>query len=159
MNPFAGLAAPPVEEGPAAVETWAAQLAARALHAAEQGTDPARTRWVSRQLRRLGQMKDKARHSYKLCQALAEYRGQTVPLCAEDPPAEPLALVVWAYFRLAHILHAAATDPAPLFDQEVAARWSLGTEAAATLGYLPQTQQLRALAAALREEACAGPRP
>jgi hypothetical protein len=157
VNPFAGCPAPPLQADPVAVEAWAAQLGALALRGAEQGEDLARVRWVVRALRRLGQLKDKARHSYKAVQLLAVHQGEAVDLLGEEQPQQPEAMVAWAYYRLARILHEAAT--AHEFDEAAAIRWGLIADAAATLGYVPQAQAIDALTDRLEQEAHAGRGP
>lgn len=158
-NPFAAAPAPPCAEGPAAVEAWAADLGATALEAADAGQDVARVLWVARGLRRLGQLKDKARHSHKAVAVLREFKDVEVDLLSEERPAHGVALVAWAYFRLARALHEAATAPVP-WDELAVARWGPVVEAAAALGFLPQVQAIRALTALLREDdAGARPRP
>lgn len=155
-NPFAGLRAPPLDEGPPAIESWGAEVGAMAVEAAQRGQDPGRVRWVHRAVRKIGQLKDKSRHSWKMCQALAEFRGEEVDLRAEERPAVAVALPAWAYFRIAVAIHAAATAPA--WDEAAEAHWSLIVEAAASIGYCPQVQQLRDLKDRLLEEAGASNR-
>lgn len=156
-NPFADLRAPPLDEGPPAVESWGATVAAMAVEAAQRAEDPARVRWVHRAVRKLGMLKDRARHAHKACEALAEFRGEEVDLCADERPTVAVALPAWAFFVIARAIHVAATAPA--WDEATEAHWSLIVEACASIGYTPQVQQLRALKDRLLEEAGASNRP
>lgn len=157
-NPFAAVPAPPVGEGPAAVEAWGARLGAIALEAAERGEDVVRVLWVTKTLRRLGQLKDRARHSWKAVELLRQLRGERIDLASEARPEQAVAVVAWAYNRLALALHQAATW-AGAWDEEAEASLGPVAEAAASLGYLPQVQAIRELMAHLRKEAAgAGPR-
>jgi hypothetical protein len=133
---IAAMPVPPIAKGVVAVEEWAAELGARCLVAAERGEDLARVRWLQKGLRKLGQLKDKARLSWLACGLLRQYEEIEVDLEGETRPAQALGVVAWAYYRLAKVLHAIATDPDPL-SPEKAQLANLIIEAAATLGYLP----------------------
>ncbi len=151
-NPFEGFPEPPLTGTPVDVEAWGAQLGAVALEAAGRGEDPCRVAWVVKSLRRLGQLKDRARHSAKAVVILREFRKEHVDLLSDERPAHVVAVVAWAYYRMARTIHEAATSSAA-WGEEAEARFSPIVEAAAALGYLPQVQAIRELTARLRKEA------
>jgi hypothetical protein len=116
---------PPVNEGAKAVEAWGASLAALVLLAAEKGPSP-RIRWVHNALRKLGHLKEKARHAYKAALAL------DIDLVGDVPPTASICLAAWAYYRLARAIHEGATSAK--WDVEAFDRLSLVIDAAASVG-------------------------
>lgn len=97
-----------------ACEPWVAAVNLRAVQAASAGVDAERVRIVRGCVRKIGQLRDKARRSEKATELRRLRRGVVVDLCSEEPPFDdPIPACAWAFLRLCSVLHAVCDDPDP----------------------------------------------
>lgn len=140
---FADVAAPPL--GVAAIEAWASGLNLRAAVAAEEAVEESGPRvvFVVGVCRELGRLSVKAARSEKAMRLRRLRLGEDDTIDEDVPPvSDPVAAVAWAYARLAHLAHEAATSPSWRPDgRKVAA-----AKALAGAGFLPCNADLRAVA-------------
>ena len=139
---LAAIPAPPIGDINT-VESWATRAAFAVTIAGREGEDPDRLRVVRKALRAVGQLRDKARRSFKATELLKIRFGESFDLISEVPPASPIPGAAWAYFRVAVLAHQAMTarNPHPLADQ---------IEDMATIGFVPAKGAIDELTASLR---------
>lgn len=148
-NPLREVAPPPVAEGVEAVLAWAQALQAQAAAAARRGQDLARVRTVTRAVKKLGQLGQKALRSEMAVAARKAYEGRGAEVLGEDPPSgDSVAVPAWAFLLLARVVHQLATmDP---FD---GAQLADATEALAVVGYVPPSAEIDRLIERLEDPA------
>ena len=141
---FRDLPAPPTR-GVSAVEAWAAGVNLRAgvgLSSASPAELP-RLLSVASIARELGRLKDKAARAEKALtlRRLRLREPDAIDLGA-PPFDDPIAIVLWAFHRLAALAHEAACLPSWRLDERLLA----SVKALAASGFLPCNQELRAVA-------------
>lgn len=105
-----GVPPPPLNnsiDGIAAVESWAARVAAVACtRLPELGDDQIKA--LRKAVQAVGKLKDKGLRSAKAVVLLRLRDASAVDAVRADPPAEEVALPAWAFFRSATALHQVA---------------------------------------------------
>ena len=99
-----GLRCPPPTGSVAEAVAWAAGVQARAAVAAAAGREPERVRAITSVVKDLGKLKGQANDSELVVKALLHYKGTVIDVHGDDPPAEPEAIAVWAWWRLVALL-------------------------------------------------------
>lgn len=141
---------PPLGEGVAAVEAWAAGVNLRCAVAAETATDDELPRLQAALgiLTRMGRMREKAGHNADAVEARRLRLGEIVDLAADTPPAcDAVAAVVWSFFRLARLLHVVCSSPSWRPDRSL-----LAVSFLATAGFLPVKRQVSEIVDRIRAE-------
>lgn len=145
---FADLPPPPLTDGVAACETWAAKVALVCAQRIDAGTDLERAALIAACCKRLGQLAPKAARSEHAAYLSEHGMGQPVDLLADEPPlAHPLCGVAWVFFRLCRLTHRivaaeARTDPQYLL---------LALNVLSVAGYLSCKGELRRLLDQIKE--------
>lgn len=137
---FAALTPPPAKDV-AAVEAWAAGLNLRAAVGLETADDEEAVRLVAvvTMVRELGRLSAKALRSEKALELRRLRLGEGIELDPVAPPFDdPVAIVLWAYLRLAQLAYDAATSPTWQPDGRLAA-----VKALASAGFVPCNAELR----------------
>lgn len=119
---FADVTPPPISEGVAAVEAWAADLNLRSAVAAETASaaEQVRLAAVGSILQQAAKVRIRAETSEKVCKLrrLRLFEGEALSL-DRPPVGDPVAIPAWAFVKLAALAHAAATDPGWLPDERL----------------------------------------
>lgn len=145
---FADLPPPPLADGVAACETWAAKVALVCAQRIDAGADLERAALLAACCKRLGQLAPKAARSEHAAYLSEHGMGQPVDLLADEPPlAHPLCGVAWVFFRLCRLTHRiisaeAQTDPQYLL---------LALNVLSVAGYLSCKGELRRLLDQIKE--------
>lgn len=109
---LAAVPAPPVSGGVAACEAWAASVNLRAVQLVQLGHEAERVKLIRSCVRKIGQLRVKARRSEKACELRMLTKRIKVDYLAEHPPTEdPLASCAWSYLQLCQVLHRICTQP------------------------------------------------
>lgn len=141
---------PPPGSGVAAVEAWAAGLNLRAATGLETATaeEAPRLAAVVGIVRECGKLKDKAARAEKALK-LRRLRldGDDVVDLASPPYDDPVAIVVFAFHKLAALAHDAATSPDWQPDGRLAA-----VKALSSAGFLPCNNELKAITDAVKAQ-------
>jgi hypothetical protein len=151
---FIGLTEPPIVEGVAAVEHWAAGLNLRAAMAAETAdiTETFRVAAVLTIMRELGKLKDKAARSEKGLQLRGlRLDGEVVSdiVTSELPPYDdPVAIVCWSFMRLASMAYAAANAE----EWRPTANYMASIKGLSAVGFLPCNGALKEVATKVRKQ-------
>lgn len=120
-----GLPEPPCRHGVAAVEAWAADVnlrAAMGLEVVEDKAEATRLVVVGGLLRELAKMKDKAVRAEKDLKLRRLRLGEDIDDTPDVPPlGDPVAILLWSFYRLAALAHDAATAASWQPDGRIAA--------------------------------------
>lgn len=143
---FLALAAPPLAQGVIAVSDWTVtQVLPRCVGLSEHGRDLTRVRTVQILCGKLGKIREKTVRAEQALAVREDRQGVSVDMLAESPPfGDPIAILPWAFMRLARAIHACAQDPHFSRDRYL----SIG-EAIGTIGMLPPNAAIDALIAVL----------
>lgn len=136
--------------GVAAVESWAARLNLRAAVGLESATAEEATRLaaVVGIVRELGRLKDKAARAEKAMTLRRLRLGGDDAVDLDRPPfGDPVAIVLFAFHKLAALAYDAATSPAWEPDGRLAA-----VKALASAGFLPCNSELAAISDAVEKQ-------
>lgn len=138
--------APPRDRGVLACEAWVQSVNLVAVQAAAAGADSERVRLVRACVRKIGQLRDKARRSEKATELRRLRLGGAADLTSEVPPVgDPIQACAWAFLRLCAVLHTICTDA----DLEPKVCRDL-VETIAASGFVPCKGEIDALTQRLR---------
>lgn len=150
--PFADLPPPPLTDGVAACETWAAKVAMVCAARIDAGREPERVMLLSACCKRLGQLAPKAQRSEGAAYLHTQALGCPVDLLSDDPPlSQPLCGVAWVFFRLVRLTDRILRADAHIDPQHLLLVLNVLTVA----GYLSCKGELRRLLDQVKEQ----PRP
>lgn len=94
-----------------ACEAWVQSVNLRAVQLATAGADAERVRLVRGCVRKIGQLRDKARRSEKATELRRVRQGLQVDLLADCPPLDdPIPACAWAFLHLCAVLHRICTE-------------------------------------------------
>ena len=141
---------PPLAEGVAAVESWAAGVNLRCAAAAESASDAELVRLQAALgiLSKLGRIREKAGRNADAIEVRRLRLGVGADFLSDTPPAgDAVASVVWGFMRLARHLHAACSSPSWRPDRTL-----LATGFLAVAGFLPVKQDVAAIVDRVRAD-------
>jgi hypothetical protein len=146
---LAAVGQPPLHSGINACEAWAMAVNLRAVELAAAGVDSDRVRLVRSCVRKIGQLRDKARRSEKATELRHLRQHVTAdPLSAAAPIGDPIVACSWAFLRLCQVLHQICTEPDPPIK-----RFRDLVETLATAGFVPCKGSIDTLTRGLRQPA------